>query len=135
MTSETNVTGIGEMKNGEIGEDAQVAAIIGALEKITGEKVTVTGIGKMEGGRIGGSAKVAGIISETKDIKQPNLSEEAVEEIKKKIEGNPNFKERLISAFKNGGLAEIKKLPGGEIVAAMIEVWLHPKPIFEQKDK
>ncbi|MEZ2247302.1 hypothetical protein [Microcoleus sp.] len=135
MTNETNLTGINEMKNVEIGEEAQVAAIIGAIapliEQLNGEKVTITGIGKMEGGKIGGQAKVAAIING-----KPNLSEEKIaEEAIKKIEANPILKQQFISAAKAGLLAALKELPGGKIVVAVIEGWLEPEPNLKLKQK
>jgi hypothetical protein len=135
MINETNLTGINEMKNGEIGEEAQVAAIIGAIapliEQLNGEKVTITGIGKMEGGKIGGKAKVAAIINE-----KPNLSEEKIaEEAIKKIEADPILKQQFISAAKAGLLASLKELPGGKIVVAVIEGWLEPQQNLKLKQK
>lgn len=132
MINETNLTGINEMKNGEIGEEAQVAAIIGAIapliEQLNGEKVTITGIGKMEGGKIGGKAKVAAIIAEPQNLckaaaeiqqlleqleksypantttEKMTLATEAV----KRIEANPTLRERVLSAINAGSFSALE---------------------------
>ena len=109
------------------------------------------GIGQMSGGKIEEGAKVAGVINEAE---KPTLAEVAAEiqqlleklsstnptttteqmmvatEAIKQIESDPNWKQRVINAAKEAGLAALEKAidnPVGAVLTAGIKGWLEAK--------
>jgi hypothetical protein len=110
------------------------------------------GIGNMSGGEIKEGAKVAGVINESE---HQNLAAAAAEiqqllqqlsqtystattseqmivaaEAIKQIEGDPNWKKRVINAAKEGGLATFEKVldnPVGALITGAIKGWLEMK--------
>lgn len=107
------------------------------------------GIGHMSGGEIKESAKVAGIINESEhqnlavaaaEIQQllqqlsqtystTTTSEQMIvaAEAIKRIESDPNWKQRVINAAKVGGLAAFEKVldnPVGALISGVIQGWL-----------
>ncbi|MDJ0596546.1 MAG: pentapeptide repeat-containing protein [Pleurocapsa sp. MO_226.B13] len=110
------------------------------------------GIGHMSGGEIQKGAKVAGVINEAE---QQNLAQAAAEiqqlleqlsqtyptnttaekmmvavEAIKRIENDPTWKQRVINAAKEGGLAALEKAldnPVGVLITGAIKGWLEAK--------
>jgi len=110
------------------------------------------GIGHMSRGEIRGEAKVAGVINESErqnlavaaaEIQQLLLqlsktyptattSEQMVvaAEAIRRIESDPNWKQRVINAAKEGGLAAFGKVldnPVGALITGAIKGWLETK--------
>ena len=111
-----------------------------------------TGIGNMNGGEIKAGAKVAGVINETE---QKNLAKTAAEiqqlleqlsqnyptnttteqmvvatKAIEQIESNPDLKQKVINAAKEGGLAAFEKAldnPIGAFSIGAIKGWLEAK--------
>lgn len=107
------------------------------------------GIGHMSGGEIKGDAKIAGVINKS----EPQNLAEATAEIQaliqqieqtyptnttteqmvvaarviEQIESNPNWKQKTITAFKQGSLKAIETNPIGAFVVGAIKGWLQPK--------
>ena len=121
-------------------------------EKIEGdyyEQKGNFGIGIMSGGEIKGNAKVAGVINEAE---QQDLAEAAakiqvlIQQLEQtyptnttteprvvaakaieQIESNPTWKQKAISACKQGSLKAIETHPIGAFVVGAIKDWLKPQ--------
>jgi len=137
MTDKHQFTGIGRINDTNIGKYATIGSIIMEINNVSEAMEflnqlannSIMAIGTMDGGQIGDRAKIGGII-----IKQ-NLSEQETQEVFQRVNNNHDLKQRLFTVFSSGGLDEIKKIPGGGFIAALINDLLHPKPILEQKEK
>ena len=121
-------------------------------EKIEGnyyEQKGNFGIGHMSGGEIKGNAKVAGVINEAqernlaeaaaeiqaliKQLEQDNPTNTTTEQMVvatkaiEQIESNPTWKQKAISAFKQGSLKAIETHPVGAFVVGAIKGWIEPQ--------